>query len=138
LNEIATCDVSPRVMNNCTTTLQTTNADIDLLLGDAWDSAAVSDLIRANSSANASPAYLYLGTHEAELLRQHLSAAFGEESVASLKHLYYMGLEVVEIQHERLLRVAGRKVQRTLQDPISRRPAWRDRESESLWNLRIA
>jgi len=111
---------------------------IDLILGDVWDSAAVAELISNNSTRDVSPAYLYLGTHEAELLRQHLAAAFGEESVASLKHLYYMGLEVVEIRHERMLRVAGHKVVRTLQDPISRRPAWRDRETESLWNLRIA
>ena len=26
---------------------------------------------------------------------------------------------------------------RTLQDPMARRPAWRDRETEALWQLRI-
>jgi hypothetical protein len=28
-------------------------------------------------------------------------------------------------------------VVRTLQDPIARRPAWRDRETEAMWQLRI-
>lgn len=125
-------------MNTSTTTQQPANAEIDLHLDDVWDSAAVAELIRTNSSAGASPAYLFVGSHEAALLRAHLGAAFGEESVASLKLLYYMGLEVVEIDKDRLLRVAGRKVTRTLQDPISRRPAWRDRETDSLWSLRIA
>jgi len=44
----------------------------------------------------------------------------------------------MHVEKDRFLRIGGRKVQRTLQDPISRRPAWRDRETESLWNLRIA
>jgi len=125
-------------MNTCTAPEQTANPEIDLILDDVWDSAAVAELIHSNSSNGSSPAYLFLGSHEISLLRQHLGAAFGDEAVVSLKHLYYMGLEVMEIDKERFLRVAGRKVVRTLQDPISRRPAWRDRETESLWSLRIA
>jgi len=125
-------------MNTCTATSQTINAETDLILGGVWDSAAVAELIRTHSSPGASPAYLFVGSHEASLLRQHLSAAFGEESVASLRLLYYMGLEVVELDKDHFLRVGGRKIQRTLQDPISRRPTWRDRETESLWSLRIA
>ena len=48
-----------------------------------------------------------------------------------------MGLEVVEIGCERFLFAGGRKTVRTLQDPISRRPAWRDRETDALWQFRI-
>lgn len=125
-------------MNTTTAAPQPANAAIDLHLDDVWDSAALAELIRTHSSHGASPAFLFLGSHEAGLLRKHLGAAFGEESVATLRSLYYMGLEVVEIDKDRFLRVAGRKVARTLQDPISRRPAWRDRETESLWSLRIA
>lgn len=125
-------------MNTFIVPEQSTNTEIDLILDNVWDSAAVAELIRTNSSHGASPAYLFVGYHEASLLREHLGAAFGEESVATLRSLYYMGLEVVEINKERFMRVSGRKVARTLQDPISRRPAWRDRETESLWNLRIA
>ena len=48
-----------------------------------------------------------------------------------------MGLEVVEIESESFVFAGGRKVVRTLQDPISRRPAWRDRETEAMWQFRI-
>jgi len=127
-------------MNANTTPPQphTDTREHDLLMQDTWNTAAVSDLIRSHSTHNETPAYLFVGRHEAGLLRAHLGAAFGEDAVASLKALYYMGLEVVEIEMDHCLRPAGRKVVRTLQDPIARRPAWRDRETESLWHLRIA
>ncbi len=44
---------------------------------------------------------------------------------------------VVTIGCESFLNTGGRKMVRTLQDPMSRRPAWRDRESETLWQFRI-
>jgi hypothetical protein len=110
----------------------------ELTLGEQWDSHALAELIRGHSSHDTSPAFLFLGRHEASLLRQHLGSAFGEESVSTLNKLYYMGLEVIEIDMDRFLRVAGRKITRTLQDPIARRRAWQEHELDSLWTLRIA
>ncbi|GAA5484793.1 hypothetical protein [Haloferula sargassicola] len=109
----------------------------ELVLGDAWDPSAVADLIRSKSSHDESPCFLFLGKTEADLLRSHLGAIFGEENVPCLKDTYYMGLEVIEIACESFLLAGGRKTARTLQDPMSRRPAWRDADSDSLWHLRL-
>lgn len=104
---------------------------------DTWDTRAVSDLIRSKCRFGETPAFLFVGKKEAALLREHLAAAFGAEAVATLHQTYYMGLEVVEIGVDSFVFTAGRKVSRTLQDPISRRPAWRDAETDSMWHLRI-
>ncbi len=102
-----------------------------------WDARAVSDLIRSKCRFGETPAFLFVGKREAELLRQHLAEAFGAEAVTTLNQTYYMGLEVVEIGIDNFVFTGGRKTVRTLQDPISRRPAWRDDETEALWHLRI-
>lgn len=104
---------------------------------NTWDTQAVSDLIRSKSRFGETPAFLFLGKSEAALLREHLASAFGAEAVATLHQTYYMGLEVVEIDTENFIFTAGRKVSRTLQDPISRRPAWRDANYDSLWHFRV-
>ena len=109
----------------------------ELEFGDHWNPEAVSQLIRSKSAFGETPAFLFLGKHEAALLRDHLAQVFGIESVTTLHDTYYMGLEVVEIECERFLFAGGRKTVRTLQDPISRRPAWRDRETDALWQFRI-
>ncbi|MEP2776539.1 MAG: hypothetical protein ABJQ29_10325 [Luteolibacter sp.] len=109
----------------------------DLILSDTWDVEAVSGLIRSKSNHGESPAFLFLGQKEALLLQEHLAAVFGAESVTTLHDTYYMGLDVVVIDCDSFLFAGGRKAIRTLQDPISRRPAWRDRDSEGLWQLRL-
>ncbi len=109
----------------------------ELEMDGRWDTPAVSDLIRSKCVAGETPAFLFLGRKEAALLREHLAKAFGAEAVATLRDTYYMGLEVVEIESESFVFAGGRKVVRTLQDPISRRPAWRDRETEAMWQFRI-
>lgn len=109
----------------------------ELSLVDAWDGEAVSDLIRSKSDHGETPAFLFLGRKEAFLLKEHLAETWGEESVVTLHGTYYMGLEVVTIDCESFITTGGRKAIRTLQDPRSRRPAWRDREVESLWQFRI-
>lgn len=109
----------------------------ELSFADTWDSVAVSDLIRSKSSFGETPAFLFIGQKEAGLLREHLAQVFGSEAASILKDTYYMGLEVVEIECEQFLYAGGRKTVRTLQDPISRRPAWRDRDTDTLWQLRI-
>ena len=109
----------------------------ELKMHDTWDARSVSDLIRSKCRFGETPAFLFLGQKEAELLREHLAGVFGAEAVATLHQTYYMGLEGVEIGSESFLFTAGRKMVRTLQDPIARRPAWRDREVEAMWQLRI-
>jgi hypothetical protein len=109
----------------------------ELSFADAWDGEAVSGLIRSKSDHGATPAFLFLGRREAALLKEHLADAFGEESVVTLHGTYYMGLDVVTIDCESFLSTGGRKAIRTLQDPMSRRPAWRDADTEALWQFRI-
>lgn len=109
----------------------------ELTFGDSWDGTAVSELIRSKSTNGETPAFLFLGRKEARLLQDHLAETFGEEAVTTLAGTYYMGLDVVTIDCESFLATGGRKTARTLQDPISRRPAWRDRDTEALWQLRI-
>jgi hypothetical protein len=106
-------------------------------LGDQWDPAVVSRLIRSKSTLGETPAFLFLGKKEADLLKEHLAEVFGSESVSTLRTTYYMGLQVVELASPSFVFAGGRKTTRVLQDPISRRPAWRDRETESLWHLRL-
>lgn len=111
--------------------------EAELEFKDRWDSAAVSSLIRSKSGQGETPAFLFLGRREGALLRGHLASAFGTEVVHSLKGTYYMGLEVVEVDGDSFLRTAGRKAVRTLQDPIARRPAWRDSAADALWQFRV-
>lgn len=109
----------------------------ELSLDESWDAEAVAALIRSKSDFGATPAFLFVGRKEAELLKEHLAESFGEESVVTLNGTYYMGLDVVAIDCESFLATGGRKAIRTLQDPIARRPAWRDRDTEALWQFRI-
>ena len=109
----------------------------ELSFRDCWDGEAVSALIRSKSADGATPAFLFLGKREARLLREHLAEIFGETSVPTLKGTYYKGLGVVTINCESFLATGGCKVIRTLQDPIARRPAWRDENSSALWRFRI-
>jgi hypothetical protein len=109
----------------------------ELSFTDIWDGEAVSDLIRSKCDHGETPAFLFLGRKEALLLKQHLAEAFGEDSVVTLHGSYYMGLDIVTIDCESFLTTGGRKAIRTLQDPMARRPAWRDREVEALWQFRI-
>ena len=109
----------------------------ELTFEGIWDGEAVSELIRSKCDNGQTPAFLFLGKKEAILLKEHLTEAWGAESVATLKRSYYMGLEVVTIDCESFLSTGGRKAIRTLQDPISRRPAWRDRDADALWQFRL-
>ena len=109
----------------------------ELSLEDNWDGDAVSELIRSKCDHGETPAFLFLGRKEADLLKEHLAESFGEDSVVTLHGTYYMGLDVITIDVESFLSTGGRKAIRTLQDPMSRRPAWRDRETEALWQFRI-
>lgn len=109
----------------------------ELEFGDTWNVEAVSALIRSKCDHGETPAFLFIGRKEAELLREHLAEVFGTDAVTTLHDTYYMGLEVVEIECDSFVFAGGRKTVRTLQDPISRRPEWRDRQVDALWQFRI-
>jgi hypothetical protein len=109
----------------------------ELSFEESWDGEAVSELIRSKCDNGATPAFLFLGRKEAALLKEHLAKSFGAESVVTLHDTYYKGLDVITIDCASFLSTGGRKAIRTLQDPMSRRPAWRDRETEALWQFRI-
>ena len=109
----------------------------ELTFAGSWEPEAVSRLIRSKCDFGESPAFLFLGRKEASLLREHLAGVFGIECVTTLHDTYYMGLEVGEIACESFLFAGGRKMVRTLQDPISSRPAWREREADARWQFRI-
>ncbi|MBK1881158.1 hypothetical protein JIN85_01960 [Luteolibacter pohnpeiensis] len=108
----------------------------EVVLDDEWDTMAIARLIRSKSHYDETPAFLFLGKKEARLLSEHLASAFGEESVATLRDTYYMGLETIVLDTETHLSTGGRKALRTLQDPISRRPAWRDNDVDTRWQFR--
>jgi hypothetical protein len=110
----------------------------ELTLTEVWDSSGIARLIRSKSSQGETPAFLFLGKAETALLRQHLAQAFGEEAVVTLKASYYQGLEVIPLECESFVFAGGRKTCRILQDPISRRAAWQDREISGLWQMRIS
>ena len=109
----------------------------ELTFEESWDGEAVSELIRSKCSNGETPAFLFLGRKEAGLLQEHLAEAFGEDAVTTLAGTYYKGLDVVTIDCETFLATAGRKTARILQDPIARRPAWRDSQTDALWHFRI-
>jgi hypothetical protein len=109
----------------------------ELSFEDSWDGEAVSDLIRSKCDHGETPAFLFLGRKEAQLLKEQLTKTFGEDSLVTVNGTYYMGLDVVTIDCESFLCTGGRKRIRTLQDPMARRPAWRDRETDVLWQFRI-
>lgn len=107
----------------------------ELELGTSWDTQAIKDLIARKSAAQRIPAFLFLGHHEAMLLRVHLNADFGSSAVRSLKNLYYMGLEIIEVDTPRFLRTAGMKRVKAFQDALGRKPKWKDIQSQSQWSF---
>lgn len=101
-----------------------------------WDKAAIRALIDQKSAVGRTPAFLFVGHHEAMLLRVHLNAAFGPASVQTLKNLYYMGLEIIEVDTDRFLRTAGAKRVKTFRDALGKRPKWKELQCSSYWNYR--
>lgn len=116
----------------------TRSVQSELTLEDSWDSTAVAGLIRSKCSLGEMPAFLFLGRKETRLLREHLAAAYGVEAVATLRDSYYMGLEVVEIDCDSFLHAGGRKASRYVPDAVARRPLWKDRDTDALWQLRLS
>lgn len=114
-----------------------TSVPSELSFEDRWNGGAVSNLIRSKCAHGETPAFLFIGRKEKRLLTEHLAGIFGSDAVATLNGTYYMGLCIVTIDCESFLSTGGRKAARTLQDPIARRPAWRDEETDTLWRFRL-
>ncbi len=85
-----------------------------------WDTVAVARIIREKSQTGRSPAFLFLGREETELLRTHLGEAFGEDSVTTLHETYYMGLKIVTVDADKYIATGGNKVASTIQAPAFR------------------
>ncbi len=81
----------------------------DVVLGESWDTHALRTVIDDRCLEGRKPTHLFLGRKEANLLRQHLGTAFGEENASNLDHIWYMGLRVVELQCGSVFRVAGNR-----------------------------
>lgn len=113
-------------------------ASSELEFKTEWDAAALRELIKKKSAAQRTPAFLFLGRHEAMLLRVHLNADFGPSAVRTLKNLYYSGLEVIEVDTDRFLRTAGTKRVKAFQDALGRRPKWKDLQYSSSWHFRTS
>ena len=77
--------------------------------GSNWDSIAVARIINDNSDVARTPAFLFLGRKEAELLRANLGEAWGEKSVTSFHQIYYMGLNVVTVDVDSYISTGGSK-----------------------------
>jgi hypothetical protein len=107
----------------------------EMQLGHRWDSKALRDLIDHKSTVGRTPAFLFIGHHEAYLLRKHLGAAFGPENVQTLRNLYYMGLEVMEVETDYFLRTAGMKRVKDFAREVGRHPVWEDIQKGSIWSL---
>lgn len=131
-------DDLPPIGNNTSHTDVQANATgvaSELDFQDQWDTAALRQLIDEKTQAGRKPAFLFLGKAEAALLREHLGAAFGPESVQSLKNLYYMGLEVIELKTQSFLRTAGMKRIRDFHARNGHHPKWKDITNGSVWQL---
>ena len=107
----------------------------EMIMANKWDTARIRSLIESKSAAGRKPAFLFLGRREADLLRTHLGAAFGLESVQTLKNLYYMGLEVIELDTWSFIRTAGLKRMQDFRDRRGRHPKWTDIKDGSLWHI---
>jgi len=81
----------------------------EAVLAETWDSSVLTGLLREKLRSGEAPTFLLLGRREAALLRSHLAAAFGEDSVATLKGTYYMGLEIVEIDFPEFFHTGGQR-----------------------------
>ena len=61
----------------------------ELKMHDTWDARSVSDLIRSKCRFGETPAFLFVGKKEADLLRGHLAEVFGAwrpRAVSSAHH----------------------------------------------------
>ena len=122
-------------MNTPPTPDSTGSSASELHLARFWNADAVRELIESKTSVGRKPAFLFLGKREADFLRDPLGANFGPESVRSLRNLYYMGLEVIELETPSYLRTAGMKRILGFRKNKGRSPLWKDLSNARFWRL---
>ena len=88
--------------------------------------------ITTRAGVNLAAAHYHFGSKEGLL-----GAAFGPESVQTLKNLYYMGLEVIELEVDSYLRTAGMKRVEGLKEALNRSPRWEDLEASRFWRYAV-
>lgn len=128
-----TPDMNTAIQETKAQAVKNARACSELVFRDQWDTESLRNLVERKTAAGKKPAFLFLGRREAELLREHIGAAFGPESVQSLKNHYYMGMEVIELDTRCYLRTAGAKRVSSLTEALNRKPGWRDLEASSFW-----
>lgn len=109
----------------------------ELRMSDHWNSDAIRTLINRKTADGRKPAFLFLGQHEAHLLRDHLGHAFGSDSVKSLNNVYYMGLQVREVDAPAYIRAAGTKRVEGLMEALNRFPTHHDLEASNFWHYAV-
>lgn len=112
-----------------------TRTSSELHFTNRWDTTAVRELIARKTRAGRTPAFLFLGQHEAALLRERIGANFGPDSVRSLKNHYYLGLEVIELDTPTFLRTAGMKRIRSFRAAHGRNPRRADLDHDRFWQF---
>ena len=112
------------------------NVPMDIDFGYEWDSEALRELIDERIAEGRSPSWLFLGRHESLLLRAHLAGAFGFEEVQSLHRVYYMGLEIIELEAPRFCRLAGRKFMSKLETANADLRKWKE-DDFSRWQFQF-
>ena len=106
----------------------------DLNLTDKWNTSALRALVDERCQEGRKPSHLFLGRKESGLLRDHLGEAFGSDSVSTFNDLYYMGMQVVELQTDSCVRVAGEKFMDKLESSSFDLSSWND-DDFSEWEL---
>jgi len=109
----------------------------EAVFAETWDSSVLAEILREKLRSGEAPTFLLLGRREAALLRSHLAAAFGEDSVATLRGTYYMGLEVVEIDFPEFFHTGGQKTTLRSTGQQSKSNSRSDTDSCSIWRLRL-
>ena len=114
-----------------------TESASELHFTNRWDTAAVRSLIDRKTRAGRKPAFLFLGRHEAGLLRERIGANFGPDSVRCLRNHYYLGLEVIELDTPGFLRTAGTKRIREFRATHGRNPRRADLDDGKFWRFSL-
>ena len=108
----------------------TDSPDRDLLVNGTWDADALKTLINARSEHERRPTHLFLGRHEAKLLKEYLVENDLSYSGGSLEDFDYEGLQIEEVDSDSLLRVAGERYMGHLsrtgrhREPIEQSNSW--------------
>lgn len=124
-------------MKNTPTSPKRAPITSELIVESSWNTRAIRELIAKKTNAGRRPAFLFLGRHEANLLRENLGMTFGPDAVRSLKNVYYLGLEVIELDTPAFFRTAGMKRIQEFRKRGGTKPTWKDVSGGSVWHFEM-